>query len=361
MGRALEKSLEKYRLIQPLNYMNKIVQLFDEEYVLAMFRRKLLPLYPAFSKIEKIKIIPYKKLIWVTTYHVVVGYDIYLSGANQEDTKILVVCSAHSDEPRENVFDAMRYLWDHNLNQGDIDIPHPLFYSEYFRGAFYRGLHGENLLHYIKNKDYEEVKRLLRLAARLFAKLHQLPAGTAANFNPMNSRIKTVIPGVDNILKEMSLRYEGKFDESLKRMYDYFISQEEKFLARELNLSLIHGDAHTENLIKTGEDRIGLIDFTDFCLGDFARDLGTFLQQLEYKVIVKIGDKQIATELKDIFLSAYLEATGLKMNADLEKRIELYYNWTAIRTSAFLFLKHESDPHRAELLFNQVKVNLNIA
>jgi len=340
--------------------MNKILQLFDEEYVLAMFRRKLLPLYPSFSKIEKINIIPYKRLVWTTTYHVVVGYDVYLSAPDQEDTKILVVCSAHSDEPRENVFEAMRYLWDHKLNHDGVDIPHPLFYSEYFRGAFYRGINGENMLHYIKNKDYDEVKRLLPLAARLFAKLHQLPAGTAANFNPMNSRIKTVIPGVDNVLKEMSLRYEGKFDKSLKQMYDYFISQEEKFFARELKLSLIHGDAHTENLIKTGTDRIGLIDFTDFCLSDFARDLGTFLQQLEYKVIVKNGDKQIAEELKNIFLSAYLEETGLKMDADLENRIQLYYNWTAIRTSAFLFLKYESDPVKGEILFNQVKKSLGI-
>src|SRR5680860_111816 len=326
--------------------MNKILQLFDEEYVLAMFRRKLLPLYPSFSKIEKIKITPYKRLIWITTYHVVIGYDVYFSDSTDEVTKVLVVCSAHSDESRENVFEAMRYLWEHNLNQGDIDIPHPLFYSEYFRGAFYRGLNGENLMYYINNKDYDEVKKMLPLAARLFAKLHKLPAGTAANFNPLNSRIKTVIPGVDNILREMSMRYEGKFDKPLKQMYEYFILQEEKFFARELSLSLIHGDAHTENLIKTGEDHIGLIDFTDFCLGDFARDLGTFIQQLEYKVIIKTGDKQMATELKNIFLSAYLEAAGLKMNIDLEERIKLYYNWTAIRTAAFLFLKYESDPVR---------------
>lgn len=340
--------------------MNKILQLFDEEYVLAMLRRKLLPLYPAFSGIEKIKIIPYKKLIWATTYHVVVGYDVYLSDSSPETTKILVVCSAHSDEPRENVFEAMRYLWEHKFNQGNIDIPHPLFYSEYFRGAFYRGIHGENLLHYIKHQEYDETRRLLPLAAKLFARLHNLPAGAAANFNPLNSRIKTVIPGVDNILREMSERYQGKFDKPLSQMYSYFVSEEEKFMSQNLSLSLIHGDAHTENLIKTGDDRIGLIDFTDFCLSDFARDLGTFLQQLEYKVIAKKGESKIAEEFKKIFLDAYLEERGLKMTADLEKRIQLYYNWTAIRTSAFLFLKYESDPVRAEILFDQVKKNLNI-
>jgi thiamine kinase-like enzyme len=254
----------------------------------------------------------------------------------------------------------MKYLWDRDFNQGDIDIPRPLFYSEYFRGTFYRGIVGENLLYYIKEKNYPEVKRLLPFASELFARLHRLPAGTAANFNPMNSRIRTVIPGVETILREMSIRYDKKFDEDLKKIYNYFITQEEKFFSHELVLSLIHGDAHTENIIKTGEERVGLIDFTDFCLGDFARDIGTFLQQLEYKLVTKNKDHQMAEELKEVFLSSYLTYSGLKLDDSLRERINLYYNWTAIRTSAFLFLKHDCDPIRAEELLHQVIANLNL-
>ncbi len=341
--------------------MNKILQLFDEEYVLSMFRRKLLPLYPTFSNIDQITIKPYKRMVWETTYHVVIGFDVYFSNPGEEAVKILVVCSAHSNESRDNVFGAMKYLWDNNFQQDDIDIPHPLFYSEYFRGTFYRGIHGENLLYYIKEKQYDEIRRLLPLTAELFARLHKMPADKAVNFNPINSRIKTVVPGVEIILKEMSVRYEGKFDEPLKKMYDYFISQEEELFASESERNLIHGDAHTENIIKTGDDRIGLIDFTDFCVGHFTRDVGTFLQQLEYKMILKNNDHALADEFKDIFLSTYLSAAGLKMTPLLEERIRLYYNWTAIRTSVFLFLKHECDPKRAEIVLNQVKKNLEIA
>lgn len=340
--------------------MNKILQLFDEKYVLAMFRRKLLPLYPVFSGIEKITIKPYKRLIWTTTYHVVVGFDVYFSDVSGQLTKILVVCSAHSDESRDNVFQAMKYLWERGFNQGDIDIPRPLFYSEYFHGTFYRGINGENLLYYIKEKNYEEVKKILPLTAELFARLHRLPAGTVANFNPMNSRIKTVIPGVETILQEMSIRYDGKFDDDFKKIYHYFIIREEKFFEFELVLSLIHGDAHAENIIKTGDNRIGLIDFTDFCLGDFARDIGTFMQQLEYKLVTKNNDHKLAEEMKHIFLSAYLAYAGLELDARLKERIDLYYNWTAMRTSAFLFLKHDCDPIRAEELLYQVKANLKL-
>ncbi len=340
--------------------MNKILQLFDEEYVLKFFKENILPLYPSFTDIDKIKIKPFKKMVWTTTYHVVIGFDVYFIDNLNKKTKIMIVCSAHSEETRENVFAAMKYLWSHNFNQGDIDIPRPLFYSEYFRGTFYRGIKGENLLYYIKNKDRETVEKLLPLTAQLFARLHALPAGTAANFNPINSRIKTVIPGVDNILKEISTRYNNKFDSVFSDVYKILITKEEEFFQSHLNLQLIHGDAHTENIIKTGDNRVGLIDFTDFCLGDFARDLGTFLQQLEYKIAIKGEDIKWAQAMQDLFLNSYFAATDIKLTPQLNERIRLYYDWTAIRTVVFLFLKHDSDPKRAEILLNKVKEDLKI-
>lgn len=340
--------------------MNKILQLFDEQYVLSFFKENILPLYSSFVDIDKIKIKPFKKMVWTTTYHVVIGFDVYFLDHLNKQTKIMIVCSAHSGETRENVFSAMKYLWDHNFNQGNIDIPRPLFYSEHFRGTFYRGIVGENLLYYIKNKDKEMVEKLLPITAELFARLHALPAGTAANFNPINSRIKTVIPGVDTILKEVSVRYHGKFDTIFSSIYKILITREEEFFKSHLNLQLIHGDAHTENIIKTGDNRVGLIDFTDFCLGDFARDLGTFLQQLEYKTSTKSGDANWAKDMQELFLNSYLAAADIKLTPELNERIRLYYDWTAIRTVVFLFLKHDSDPKGAEILLNKVKQDLNI-
>ncbi len=340
--------------------MNKILNLFDEDYVLKMFQTDLLPFYPQFSRVDKVIIRPYKKMVWTTTYHVVIGFDVYLAKADGRRTKIMVVCSAHSEEPRENVFQAMKYLWNHNFNQGYIDIPRPLFYSEYFHGTFYRGIVGENLLHYIAAKNHEEVEKLVPLAAELFARLHKVPAGAGANFNPINSRIKTVVPGVETTLKEISVRYQGKFDDDFLKIYQYLVEKEEKFMQTNLQLNLIHGDAHTENIIKTGEGRVGLIDFTDFCLGDFARDLGTFLQQMEYKIVVKNSDQAWADKMKTVFLDAYFAASGVRRSQQLDERIRLYYDWTAIRTSVFLFLKYNSDPKRAEELLQKVKQDLNI-
>ncbi len=340
--------------------MNKILELFDEEFVLTYLRRELLPLYPAFTKIERVEIKPYKKMVWETTYHVVIGFDVYFVNEASEEIKVPIVCSAHSDEPRENVYAALNYLWEKNFSSHGVDLPRPLFYSEEFNGTFYRAIKGENLLYYIKHKDYQAVEAIVVKAAELFAKLHGLNVGSEANFNPINSRIRTVVPGVKMILEEMGTRYGDKYLPDLKKVYDYFISQEEKYFNSGATLKLIHGDAHPENIIKTADDRIGIIDFTDLCLSDFARDLGAFLQQLEYKITTKNDDHVFAQRMKELFLSSYLSAAGLEISPELQERIDLYYNWTAIRTSTYWFLKFGHNEKRAEDLLNMVKNNLTI-
>lgn len=340
--------------------MNKILQLFDEEFARAYFKRELLPLYPSFKDIKRVVIKPYKKMVWETTYHVVIGFNVYFITQADTEKKIQIVCSAHSDEPRENVYSALHYLWAKKFSAHGVDLPRPLFYSDFYNGTFYRAINGENLLYYIKERDYANVEKIIIESAELFAKLHALPAGAEANFNPINSRIRTVIPGTEMIFSEMTARYGDKYCPDLKKIYDYFIKEEDKFFKSGADLKLIHGDAHPENIIKTASERIGLIDFTDLCLSDPARDIGAFLQQIDYKIVMKMGDHEFADRVKTLFLDSYLLAAGYKITADLKRRINLYYNWTAIRTSTYWFLKFGHNEARAESLLNTVKDNLKL-
>jgi thiamine kinase-like enzyme len=340
--------------------MNKIWPLFDKKFVLDLFRRQVLPLYPGFKEITGVHIVPYKKMIWTTTYHVVVGFETRFIKDDGSAKTILIICSAHSEEPRANVFHVLNYLWANNFNNQRFGVPRPLFYSEEFRGVFYRGLRGENILSYIKNKNFALAEEKIILAAEIFARLHCLPVNPGPDFNADSARIETVIPGVPLILSEISARYGGVYDNDLKKVYDYFIAQENKFLAGRNDLCLIHGDAHLENIVDTGAGRVGMIDFSDLCRGDFARDLGTFLQQLEYKVLTKAGDEVMAEKLKAVFLKSYLAARKMVLSAEIEERIRFYYNWTAIRTAIYLLLKAETEPKRAIMLLEQVKSNIGI-
>ncbi len=340
--------------------MNKIRKLLDPAFVVDFFRREVLPHYPAFSDISRVEIKPYKELIWATTYHVVICFNTYFLKPSGAEVKIPIVCSAHSNEDRANIFWTLEYLWSAGFPNKTIDLPDPLFYSSDFRGTFYRGLRGENLLHYIKTKNFAIVEKIVASGARLFARLHALPAPASANFNPTNARLATVVPGTAKVFAEMVARYPGKYDADLHKIYAYLIAREKEFFDSGAPLALIHGDAHPENILRTAADRVGLIDFTDFCRGDFARDLGTFLQQLEYKIITKTGDARYAVKMKNLFLSEYLRASGRALTPALEARINLYYHWTALRTAIFWFVKFEPNEERGAELFNRVKVNLKI-
>ncbi len=341
--------------------MSNILKIFDQDFVLKYFNDEILAFYPDYLNVDSVIIKPYKKMIWDDTYHVVVSFDITLSGRSGEEKKVFLVCSAHSEEPRENVFEVLTHLWKTGFANGWIDVPYPLFYSPFFKGVFYSGLIGENILKKVRN-DLGMAAEKIALSGRMFAELHSMSIDNVPEFNPHSARIKTVIPGVENVLAEMSHRYDKKYDKDLKDLYERILEKEEKIFKERANLCLIHGDAHLENLIDTGPARIGIIDFADFCIGDFARDLGTFMQQLEYRATsIKEEKKDMEKEnyLKRIFLEEYISAKGIDLTDDLKERIKLYYDWTMVRTATYFFLKADSEPERAEDLLKRTIQSMN--
>jgi len=116
--------------------MNIILDLLNEDYVTEYLSKKLLWLYPDFFKISKVKIIPHKKLIWDTTYHVVIEFDTTFVLKNKKIQKLSIFCSAHSNEPRLDFYKALKFLWQNGFGDGDLSIPHPLFFSKRFNALF---------------------------------------------------------------------------------------------------------------------------------------------------------------------------------------------------------------------------------
>lgn len=329
--------------------MNKIRALFDKDFALAYLTENVLQFYPPFKKIVKLKIESYKKNIWATTYHVVISYRLtFLNKVNKEE-EMEIVCSAHSEEPRKNVFKVLNYLWETGLFKGKLVIPRPLFFSEEFNGVFYRAVSGHNLLYFIKNKKKKKITSMVEKSALLFARLHTLALPDDQSiFVDSNSLLRNVVPGRDMIISEIRERFNGLYVEEIASHYEKFIHEEEKYLNSTKERHLIHGDAHPENIIAVGRTKIGVIDFTDFCPGDFTRDLGTFMQQLEYKIKRHDLGLEFTVKMKKLFLSIYLKKRKLKMTPVLQKRIDLYYNWTAVRTAAFWLLKFDAEPVKAE-------------
>ncbi|KKR22042.1 MAG: hypothetical protein UT48_C0001G0055 [Parcubacteria group bacterium GW2011_GWE2_39_37] len=339
--------------------VNIIYKLLEPDFVKELFNQEILTKYPNFKKIKKILITKIKNNVWHTTYHVVFKYETTFEDNEGKLTRMPIYCSAHSSEPRKNVYEVLDFLWKQDFGKGNLSIPHPLFYSKEFNATFYRGVKGETLYYFIKEKDFSEIEAILPKAAAWFAKLHRLSTENARNFNYENSRISTVFPGKENVLMGIVNTYP-EYAEIYKQFYKIFISNEESFLNSTEKRWLVHGDAHPENIIKMSKRKLAVIDFTDLSLSDFARDLGTFLQQLEYMSNRKIEDLEYTEKLKKIFLENYFKLSKIKQDESLNKRIENYYNWTAVRTANYFLMKHDPQPERAKPLIKQVCKNLGL-
>jgi len=338
--------------------MPEINNLLDEKYVLNFLRKKVLRFFPSFKDIQSVKIKAYKKFIWKTSYHVVLGFTVYFLDSKKNITKIPIFCSAHSHEARKNFYQALKYLWDSGFANDNLTIPRPLFYSNQFRAVFYRGVSGENLYYYIRSNHREKINQIIPQVAKWFAKLHTLSIRPECNFNRQNSRIVSVIPGRDHILETISKKYPKHF-KIYEKAYNKFVQTEEDFLNSNKKRWLIHGDAHAENIVQISNKKLAVIDYGDICLSDFARDLGCFLQQTDYMCSRKIADQNYTDKIKKIFLDTYFAKREIPEEKILKikKRIDNYYYWTAMRTASFFLLKHQSEPERAKLLIQEVEKN----
>ncbi len=340
--------------------MNKINKLLDEEFVRKYFEKKVLPLYSGFEKIESIEIIPHKKMIWLESYHVVFEFRTKFIDKNYEKVTLPIFCSGHSHENRENVFLSLKLLWDKGFSKGDLSIPKPLFFDKNFNATFYRGVLGKNLYSYIKAKDFDNIEKIVAKAAKWFAKLHNLEINKPISkkiLNSVNSRIETVVPGKEHILKSVKDSHPEFFD-VYQRSYNYLIDQENSFFKANADRWIIHGDAHPENIIKMGRKKIAVIDFTDMSLSDFSRDVGCFLQQVEYMTNKKLENPKYSKKLQKIFLDNYFKRAKMDLDLALKQRISNYYYWTAIRTASYLLIGTYYKPERAKFLIDNIDKNL---
>lgn len=339
---------------------NTAEQLFDQVFALNFLREKILPLYPDFTDIKKLKINRYKDHMWAgNTYHIVVEYRTDFVDKTGQIVTLPIFCSAHSDEPRENVFRALKFLWNNGFGKGNLTIPHALYFSHKFKGTFYRGVEGHNLYYYIRKNDKLNIERIIPKAARWFAKLHGINTVNVENFNKENSRIETVYPGIDHILHRIKEKYP-KYYNQYKKIYALVNDSEKKFLAEHEKKWLVHGDAHPENIIKMSENKTAVIDFTDLCLSDFARDLGSFVQQLEFMTDRKIADQAYSKVVTELFIDSYFSNSNENNNEAVKLRMKNYYCWTAMRTATFFLIKDKPEPERAYPLIEKASKDLGI-
>ncbi|MBU2575732.1 aminoglycoside phosphotransferase family protein [Patescibacteria group bacterium] len=325
--------------------MQNIEQLFDAKFIASLFAEKI-PDFASKHDLSDLTAAPIKKYIGGDFYQIVIRYDCASFGYKP------VFCTAHSKENRKNAFNALTYINNHALKQNNIFLPNPLFFDNEYGAFFYQGIDGKNLLHYIKKKEFDLTAHL-KSSAELIAYVHEVPAEKAENFNPENSRIKTIVPGPENFLAKIEKLFPEKFGQ-IKENFYYLAKLDQENLDAKTNICLIHGDFHPENVIINEEHgKFSIIDFTDICLADWARDVGNFLQQLRF---MSYGERSI-DEIKknqEIFLNAYLEKRSITKNSKIESRINLYKSWSALRSAIYFLIKGGPEPKNADVVLKEI-------
>ncbi|MDP3995049.1 MAG: phosphotransferase, partial [bacterium] len=283
---------------------------------------------------------PLKRNIGKNFYHVVIRYDAPGLG------DMPVFCSAHSDENRKNAYNALSFITQHGFKKHNVFVPEPLFFDDELKAFFYRGVDGENLLSYIKKTDVS-LAPYLDQTAKWIAQLHSIGAGEGQNFNPINSRINTIYPGPEKFLPKIKEKFP-KYYGQVKTQFDELAAWEEESLASLPKLHLIHGDLHPENvIINKTDNKVSLIDFTDICTSDWARDVGSFLQQLAFMSGGHRNQEEIDA-LKNKFTACYFAHRDMAQDANADERIQKYETWTALRSAIYFLTKSPAEAKEAE-------------
>ncbi len=318
---------------------NQITKIFDPKFVANFLQEKI----PDFAKkydLSDLTATPIKRNIGKVFYHIVVRFDSESLGDKP------IFCSAHSQENRDNANESLKFINKNGFKDSKVFVPQPLLFDKEFGAFFYRGIDGENLLHYISQKD-TNIAPYLEQAAEWIARLHKIPATQKENFNPENSRIQTVLPGPQKFIPKIKRKFP-KLSPQVNEYFEKLVQQETRSIARLDREYLIHGDFHPENVIINATDgKVSVIDFTDICMGDWARDIGSLMQQLRYMSRGKRSDEETKKH-QQIFVKAYLKARGIKTSNSIERRITLYRAWTALRSTIFFLTKGPAEPKNAK-------------
>ncbi len=336
--------------------IKKSLSLFNQNFLILLFEKKLPKDLLGENKIDYIAIKIFKKKTGqVSFYHIVNRYTLYFK--NSQTKPITLFCNANSRESRQGAFLALRYLWKNNFANGNLKCPRPLFYNKRLKAMFYLQGKGDNLYQYIINQKstFEEIKDIVVLTSKWLAKLHSLPTLGLINFNSVQSKVSTVLPGPKNFLKGISEKHQQypKYYQQTKDLFEKINGLEKKIGNKEKYI--IHGDFHPENIVYNKKNNVlTVIDYTDCCLADFMRDLGNFYQQLGYMSKKHLPQNKIE-ELQKLFIDSYLKFREIKLSPEDKKRFELYKAWTALRSAIFFLTVTTFDRPRADALFEEVR------
>lgn len=269
----------------------------------------------------------------------------YTLGALNQDKKRVkkyLVYSAHSDGSRIAAFTILTALIRAGFNTDEYRVMVPLEYIADLKALIYEQVPGNTLLHYIqKRRSTKDLLPLIKRTARWLHKFHYFML-------PDEGRAKVPVFHLSNMnwtVEELQ-RYVDAADahqgEKLKNLFTTLDIVEKK-LRTSFKPGLTYGDLHPENIITDNLLSTGLtmIDFTDVAMGDSLRDIGSFIQQLEFMARSSMSMIKIRN-LRRSFIETYFGQPMDDLPQHIYNRINLYQAWNAFRGFVYFFFNEKT-------------------
>jgi aminoglycoside phosphotransferase (APT) family kinase protein len=207
-------------------------------------------------------------------------------------------------------FEAMRLLWGAGFGQDNrFRIPQPLHHFEDLRMIIQEKARGTKLRTFLGDGSYASFNHA-RMTGLWLAKLHNMPVDSTRECGYESEKaslwmfveaLKNDQPQLETELRQYAAAVEQRFDSF-----------------QGVQATHVHGDFHPDH-VYVANNFVTVIDFERFCIGDPARDLGSFVGHMRttgytLEKSIEFVDKEIGAFLESYF-SGVSEAQGNAINA----------------------------------------------
>jgi hypothetical protein len=212
-------------------------------------------------------------------------------------------------------FEAMRLLWGAGFGQDNrFRIPQPLHHFEDLNLIIQERARGSKLRAFLGDGSDTSLNHA-RMAGLWLAKLHSMPvaASRICSYSDEKASARMFVEALrtDQPKLECELRH---YAATVERLFDSF---------RAVQATHVHGDFHPDH-IYVGNNFITVIDFERYCIGDPARDLGSFMAHMRTTAYSIGRSIEAVNQEIVVFLESYFSGVSVSQGTAVGPRIAPY-------------------------------------
>ena len=218
-------------------------------------------------------------------------------------------------------YEAMRLLWDAGFGQDrSLRIPRPLHHFDDLKLIVQEKARGTKLRTFLGVESDASVDHA-RMTGVWLAKLHNLPVSPApvCSYEGEKTSLRMFVAAVSASQPQLAPELQH-YAAQMETCFDGF---------QNVPATYVHGDFHPDH-IYVANDLVTVIDFERFCVGDPARDLGSFIAHMRTTACFTGKSLDAANQQIAAFLKSYFSSVAMAPDIAIAPRIAPFVGLSTI-------------------------------